>query len=163
MANKICFIYTDTNGIHDTIENVSTKKLYNYARVIAIHYSIGSYVDKKLLLNFVSDKPKTKYYSGLIGYHGNIAFASGSGFFISKDLVDYVIENSTKWNHNLIDDVALASLLSNYGVHPYLNERIDILDDYNIPNHYFHYRLKTGSRVNDIKRMYSIHNIKNKK
>ena len=43
MANKICFIYTDTNGIHDTIENVSTKNLYNYARVIAIHYSIGSY------------------------------------------------------------------------------------------------------------------------
>mgnify|MGYP002478035230 CR=1 FL=1 len=146
---------------YKTIKSFLLTKDFKYDYIFRTNSS--SYVDKKLLLNFVSDKPKTKYYSGLIGYHGNIAFASGSGFFISKDLVDYVIENSTKWNHNLIDDVALASLLSNYGVHPYLNERIDILDDYNIPNHYFHYRLKTGSRVNDIKRMYSIHNIKNKK
>lgn len=41
MSNKLCFIYTDMNGIHTSDEDVSSKNLYNYARVIAIHYSIG--------------------------------------------------------------------------------------------------------------------------
>ena len=47
MSNKLCFIYTDTNGLHKTEENVSTKNLYNYARLIAVHYSIGSYINMK--------------------------------------------------------------------------------------------------------------------
>ena len=40
---KICFVYTDTNGLHNTDENVSTKNLYNFARLIALYYSIGTY------------------------------------------------------------------------------------------------------------------------
>ena len=43
MSKKICFIYTDTNGLHNTNDIVSTKNLYNYARMIALHYSIGTY------------------------------------------------------------------------------------------------------------------------
>lgn len=146
---------------YKTIKSFLLTKDLDYDYIFRTNSS--SYIDKNLLLDFVSDKPKTNYYSGLIGYHGNITFASGSGFFISRDLVDYVIQNSTEWNHNLIDDVAIASLLSSYGIKPYLNERIDILEDHNIPNHYFHYRLKTGNRRDDIRRMYLIHNIKNKK
>lgn len=40
---KICFIYTDTNGLHKTNDFVSTKNLYKFARLIAIHYMIGEY------------------------------------------------------------------------------------------------------------------------
>jgi DNA polymerase III epsilon subunit-like protein len=40
---KICFIYTDTNGLHKTKEKVSTKNLYKFARLIAIHYMVGEY------------------------------------------------------------------------------------------------------------------------
>lgn len=43
MSKQICFLYTDTNGLHNTDENVSTKNLYNFARLIAVHYSIGTY------------------------------------------------------------------------------------------------------------------------
>ena len=43
ISKKICFLYTDTNGLHNTDENVSTKNLYAFARLIALHYSIGYY------------------------------------------------------------------------------------------------------------------------
>jgi len=61
---KICFLYTDTNGLHKTNDFVSTKNLYKFARLIAIHYMIGEYdgtlknvINKNLIL-----KPKTIYF-----------------------------------------------------------------------------------------------------
>ena len=61
---KICFLYTDTNGLHKTNDYVSTKNLYKFARLIAIHYMIGDYngtfkssMNKNLIL-----KPKTIYF-----------------------------------------------------------------------------------------------------
>jgi hypothetical protein len=61
---KICFLYTDTNGLHKTNDYVSTKNLYKFARLIAIHYMIGDYngsfkslINKNLIL-----KPKTIYF-----------------------------------------------------------------------------------------------------
>ena len=44
---KICFIYTDTNGLHKCYKNVSTKNLYKIARLVAVHYMIGDYSDGK--------------------------------------------------------------------------------------------------------------------
>ena len=61
---KICFLYTDTNGLHKTNDYVSTKNLYKFARLIAIHYMFGEYngtlkntITKDLIL-----KPKTIYF-----------------------------------------------------------------------------------------------------
>lgn len=45
---KLCFLYTDTNGLHKTNDYVSTKNLYKFARLIAIHYMIGEYNNGKL-------------------------------------------------------------------------------------------------------------------
>ncbi len=59
---KICFIYTDTNGLHKYNNFVSTKKLYKFARLIAFHYIIGEYTDNKfnqLLNKTIILKPKT--------------------------------------------------------------------------------------------------------
>ena len=38
---KICFIYTETTGLHNTNEFVSKKNLYNFARMVTINYNIG--------------------------------------------------------------------------------------------------------------------------
>lgn len=43
MTRKICFIYTDTNGLHKTNDFVSSKNTYKFARMIAVHYMIGTY------------------------------------------------------------------------------------------------------------------------
>ncbi len=45
MTRKICFIYTDTNGLHKTNDFVSSKNTYKFARMIAVHYMIGTYFD----------------------------------------------------------------------------------------------------------------------
>lgn len=63
---KICFLYTDTNGLHKTNDFVSTKNLYKFARLIAIHYMIGEYNNTNVITNqkFVDIilKPKTIYF-----------------------------------------------------------------------------------------------------
>lgn len=58
---KICFIYTDTNGLHKTNDFVSTKNLYKFARLIAVHYMIGDYEGtlKNVITNHIILKPKT--------------------------------------------------------------------------------------------------------
>lgn len=59
---KLCFIYTDTNGLHKSNEYVSTKNLYKFARLIAMHYVIGDYNDGKFTESFRKNiilKPKT--------------------------------------------------------------------------------------------------------
>jgi hypothetical protein len=43
MSNKVCIIYTSTNGLHQTYDNVSKKNMYGIARLIALSYSIGYY------------------------------------------------------------------------------------------------------------------------
>lgn len=47
--NKICFIYTETNGLHTTKEIVSKKKLYCFARLVTINYIIGYYNNNKFI------------------------------------------------------------------------------------------------------------------
>jgi DNA polymerase III epsilon subunit-like protein len=62
---RICFIYTDTNGLHKTNDFVSTKNLYKFARLIAIHYMIGEYNNTSIINQRVVDiilKPKTIYF-----------------------------------------------------------------------------------------------------
>ena len=61
---KICFLYTDTNGLHKTNDYVSTKNLYKFARLIAIHYMIGDYngTFKSIMNKTLILKPKTIYF-----------------------------------------------------------------------------------------------------
>jgi hypothetical protein len=65
---RICFLYTDTNGLHKTNDFVSTKNLYKFARLIAIHYMIGEYNNSNnnklvnVINKFIILKPKTIYF-----------------------------------------------------------------------------------------------------
>ena len=98
----------------------------------------------------------------MIGYHDGINFASGSGYIISRDVFDLILENKDKWNHNYIDDVSLGLLLKNFKITPAESVRFDVTND-DIPSNYFHYRLKTNNRQDDIKNMIKINNLKNGK
>jgi hypothetical protein len=46
-SNKICFLYTHTNGFHDCYEPVSKKNMFEYARLVQLKYSIGNYNNEK--------------------------------------------------------------------------------------------------------------------
>lgn len=41
MYKRICFIYTETNGLHHSNKDVIKKELYNYARMVSLNYIIG--------------------------------------------------------------------------------------------------------------------------
>jgi hypothetical protein len=123
----------------------------------------SSYIDKKLLLDSVKNAPTTNYYSGVLGNNKIFDFALGCGYFLSKDLVHLTLEQSTKWDHSMVDDLAIAKLMLNNNIFPLNNKRIDLLDFYDIhntPMDYFHYRFKSMDRNLDIQNMYKIHNMK---
>lgn len=118
MPKRICFLYTETNGLHKSNENVCKKKLYNYARLVVLNYEIGyiednNYIIEKEFRHII--KPNCMYIpEETINFHGitnEIAFKKGNDIekvmttFI-KDLknVDIII------SHNI--DFHLKTILS---------------------------------------------------
>lgn len=129
--------------------------------------NVSSYVDLAKLNEFIKDKPLSGYYAGVIGDHQGIKFASGSGYFISRDLVNKVLEKRDLWDHNLIDDVSLGKLLiSELKVQIQEVERVD-LDTVNFnpvqikskSQNIFHYRCKASDPDVTIQIMKSLHTI----
>lgn len=118
----------------------------------------SSYIDKKLLKIFLENKPKNNFYSGVVGNFNGIKFASGSGFILSKDVVNLLIENENIFNHRLIDDVAVGDVLKKFNIFPVNQPRFDccnqeaVIND-ETPMNFFHYRLKGQERVKDIQNM----------
>lgn len=142
-----------------TLKAFELIKDYDYDYIFRTNSS--SYVDKKLLKQYLEDKPRDMYYSGLIGNYNGLQFASGSGFSISKNVVDLILQNKSMWNHSLIDDVALANLLKMFGVKPTHSPRFDVtLIDKYTPLDFFHYRFKSPNRDLDLEKMRILHKMK---
>jgi len=146
------------------LRNVGHKTLKMYQYVLenfdfdyVYRTNSSSYIDIEKLQSFVKDKPMEKFYCGVIGRGvKGIKFASGSGYFISKDLVGVVLKNKSKWQHGFIDDVALGLLLNNYKIYP--ADRFDLNNIEKIDTNYYHYRVKTpNNRQIDVKKMKMIH------
>lgn len=74
--------------------------------------NVSSYIDLPRLNEFIRNQPLTNYYAGVVGEYQGISFASGCGYFISRDLVLKVLKNRDSWDHNLIDDVSLGKLIT---------------------------------------------------
>ena len=112
--------------------------------------NVSSYLDLVRLQRFIGNKPKENFYAGLQGDHNGIAFASGCGYFISRDLIIKVLRNRDLWDHNLVDDVAIGKLLlQDLKVELHEVQRIDLdsvyLDSEKIRDNaldIFHYRCK---------------------
>jgi hypothetical protein len=81
------------------------------------HTNASSYVHKSRLLKFSESLPKTKCYCGIPleypGFEGQ--FASGSGFLISRDVVQLLSEKMETDCPNSVEDVGIGMLLHKYG------------------------------------------------
>ncbi len=144
---------------HKTLKAFELLKNRDYDYIFRTNSS--SYVDKQMLKDYLQDKPRTNFYSGVIGNHHGIVFASGSGFIISKNVVDLVLLKQEYWEHRFIDDVALGLLLRNLRISPVPAPRFDIQTvNNNTPMNYYHYRIKTPNRLNDCQYMKSIFELK---
>lgn len=71
----------------------------------------SSYIDKKRLLNFAQTLPIENCYCGFTVSCHNINFASGCGFFISRDHVNKLIKNMDEHSTFPGDDVYTSAML----------------------------------------------------
>lgn len=129
----------------------------------------SSYIDKRMLRDHLYHKQRIKYYSGVIGEHNGIKFASGSGYILSKDLITTIITKSVYWDHSFLDDVSLGILLSQEMVFPQNAPRYEIITKNKLqlyftptPLNHYHYRLKSRNRNLDILQMKKIFKLKQK-
>lgn len=175
----------------DTFENIGYKTIHTFQVLLEnfdfnyiLRTNSSSYIDIKNCLKFLKKKPETLFYNGIIeSYWKNsfifrkhlFKFVSGSGYFLSKDVVLKIIENKEKWDHNLIDDVALGKLLNHLKVKPTKGKRINInfiknsrliyLTRFRLNNKYYedeilenyHFRCKGITRELDCQIMKTLH------
>jgi hypothetical protein len=123
----------------------------------------SSYIDLNRLYEFIINKPRTQFYSAVIGNYNGIKYGSGSGYFLSKDLVDLVLKNKMMWNHEFIDDVSLGKFLTDKDVQIFQAERFDVTPSniHKIDIDYYHYRVKQeDDRNKDVQMMKLIHKLK---
>lgn len=115
---------------------------------VVFRANASSYVDLPNLAAYVRSRlPSTGFYGGRIGIHEGIRFASGSGYFLTRDLVELVLGRRDEWDHSLVDDVALGDLLGRHGIAPREVPRQDLMqiqdiDDIDLSG--FHFRCKSG-------------------
>jgi len=137
----------------------------------------SSYVNIEYLLEYIKDKPNKMFYHGVVSHYEpeNFKFVSGSGYIISRDLIDLVIENKDKWDHSFpnADDVSIGKLLNYFGVIPTKGIRVDIgihRRDHSIENltkqefdNNYHFRCKCDDRNEDVLLMKKLNEIENER
>ena len=105
--------------------------------------------------------PDTNLYAGVIGNHNNILFASGAGYWMSKDIVEQILANINNIDYTLIDDVAIGKLLSSIQITHLPRYDLDKNISYNdeekssilneiIANNHYHIRIKNTNKNIDI-------------
>ena len=132
--------------------------------------NVSSYVHLAGLKAFLDKSPTYNHYSGVIASHKGIPFISGSGYALSRDLVQKAVDLEDKWDHNLLDDVALGKVLASYTdvrltqcprINVY-NKRTLRLVNSSSTKTTFHFRCKSdGDRNFDILAMHYIHKFYN--
>jgi hypothetical protein len=130
---------------------------------VVFRTNCSSYVDPPNLGEFARRHARAEhFYCGHIGMSGELPFASGSGYFLSKDLVRLVVDRQDEWDHTLPDDVALAELLRRHGVDPEPAPRVEYRSSRDVGNvdvSQFLFRCKTASpwRMGDVRVMIKVH------
>lgn len=125
----------------------------------------SSYVNKKKLSEWLDNKPIENFYSGVPGINKDVRYASGCGYSISRDLVEYCVKNKNKIDFSKIsggqeDDLAIGTLLKHIDIFPAPRQDVECNTEYvyDIENQ-FHYRCKCqNDRSIDIAQMQNIHN-----
>jgi hypothetical protein len=145
--------------------------LDNYDFDFLFRTNTSSYLDSQLLLDEVSNYKAQNLYGGVPGSgRSGRKFASGAGTLMSRDVVERVVDQSKNWRHGLIDDAALADLISNFsnpGTSLTTLKRVDFASlsearraDEDLILSTYHFRCKTKSADETIEIMKYIHTLK---
>lgn len=156
--------------VSDAYEDIGAKTLAAFAHVLEhdrfdllFRTNSSSYVDLTNLRAYAAEHAsRGRFYAGVVAAHEGIAFASGSGYFLSRDLVESVVARRAEWDHTLPDDVALAAVLAKEGIEPGRAPRVEYRDSRaieEVDTTQYHFRVKTRSRlrVDDVEAMLALH------
>lgn len=131
--------------------------MYNYKHIIRTNLSSFFIIDN--LIKISNDLENTNVYAGVNGQHNGIPFISGAGIWLSKDIVQYIINNHLSIDKNIIDDVAISKLLSNHKkgmIHRYdltdgneIHDKDKLIADI-IHNKYYHIRIISNNKEIDL-------------
>ena len=142
--------------VPDDHESIGHKTLACFEYVLAerefglvFRTNSSSYVDLPNLRDWVDTHAQpNRFYAGFPGGADGVRFASGSGYFLSRDLVEVTVSRKAEWDHGLLDDVALGRLLAEQGISVEPAPRVDLTDVWqtrNLDTSQFHFRCKTDS------------------
>lgn len=121
----------------------------------------SSYVNKQKLKEFAATLPKEKLYAGWTMVdsedHGGLV-VSGAGIFLSKDTAKILIENIDP-QFEQEEDIYCGRILRKHGIVATDDKnRYDVPSQFSeIPLDRYHYRFKTGDRIQDAKNMVELH------
>jgi len=74
--------------------------------------NVSSYINLNTINSYLTDAPQKELAAGVIGRFGRTSFLSGSGYLLSRDVVQLVVNQRSMWKNYLLDDVALGRILA---------------------------------------------------
>lgn len=128
---------------------------------VVFRTNASSYVDLINLRNYAIQHLTPRFYSGVVAQR-KIPYASGAGYFLSRDLVKRVVDAASDWHHDLTEDRALGELLARNGIHPLPAPRQQFrikpaLHQVDTSLYHFRCRTTTWRRLEDRRIMLRIH------
>jgi hypothetical protein len=126
----------------------------NYDFKHLLRTNLSSFFRSEKILELSNNLRDNNVYTGFAGPN----WASGSGFWLSKDIILYLIENKKKLEYEIIDDVGIGNLLFSKFYKDDITSRQDFYEYYilnkydpNILKKYnaYHIRIKSHNRFYD--------------
>ncbi|ALV43104.1 hypothetical protein AU252_19690 [Pseudarthrobacter sulfonivorans] len=160
-------------GVPETYLNTNAKNMSGLRHLLAtldfdyvFRTNTSSYVNLSMLEDYVQALPDTGFYGGFVGERDGTKFASGTCTLMSRDLVEYAV-NDQAWEFGLIDDVAMGRSMARASVEVQPLNRLDVLtpEDLNALTSgdlegAFIVRCKSsGGREHDIEAMHRVHQL----
>jgi hypothetical protein len=90
------------------------------------------YVNKKSLIEYIQDLPNENVFAGTeaLSVHGYNYMWGGTQYLLSKDVIQKIVDNGSKWDHKYMEDESLSLLLREIGV-PFSVGYAGAIDDMN--------------------------------
>ena len=127
--------------------------------------STASYVNVPNLVSFIDNQSNAGVYTGAHPYP-EASFISGACRLLSRDVVQFVVDNRHKFDVAVIEDMALGDLIRSGGFTPAFlpPSNLTSIEDINLLRrdellNKFHFRLKSfsGTKRNDVALMLALH------
>lgn len=95
----------------------------NYEFDCLFRTNLSAYIDLDKLQDFCNKNYNENFYSGCFGNLDPGTFCSGSGYFLSKKLVDELAREKESLFQECVDDLCLGYCMHQKNIKPFLGER----------------------------------------